>query len=389
MSVANALMGTEIAPDPAGREDTLASHYYVDQRVMEAELRDLLYNSWQFVCHESEVANPGDFYAFTLHGQDFFLVRTAKGELKGFHNVCPHRGHRLVKGQGNKSRVTCPYHAWTFTLEGKLRGARGVDRASEASQERRNLLPVRVDRIVGFVFINADLEAESLADFAPGLEQQMLRACPDLPDYVVSAGSEEFGHTYVCNANWKVMLDNFLECYHCQMAHPEFNEMMAIADSTFTMFRNFTYQNAPTKGKAENRAFPLDLEHDVLVGEFWWMFPNITFGRFPGVQNFYVSRFDPLEPGKTSRYTLTLAPRVETDLGAAERDRLRSKWANAVVAVEDKNLCEGVQRGMSQRAFRHGCYVTDPDDHGVSEHAMRHFHDIYRAWADRALGPLD
>ncbi|WP_370232046.1 aromatic ring-hydroxylating dioxygenase subunit alpha [Cognatishimia sp.] len=377
----------EIAPEADGRQDTLAARYYVEQNVMDAEVRDLLYTSWQFVCHESELANPGDYYAFTLHGQDFFLVRTPDGDLRGFHNVCPHRGHRLVEGQGNKSRVTCPYHAWTFTLEGKLRGARGVDRTSGTNQGRKNLLPVRVDQIVGFVFINADLDGESLADFAPGLEQQMLTACPDLADYVVSANSDGFGHTYVCNANWKVMLDNFLECYHCQMAHPEFNDMMAISDSKFTLFRNFTYQNAPTKMNAENRAFPLDLEHDVLVGEFWWMFPNITFGRFPGVQNFYISRFDPLEPGKTSRYTVTLAPREPTDAGAAERDRLRADWTNNVVAVEDKDLCEGVQKGMSQRAFRHGWYVTDPQDHGVSEHAMRHFHALYRAWADASLAP--
>lgn len=378
----------EIAPDPQGREDTLAAHYYVDQKVMETEIRDLLYNSWQFVCHDSEVAEPGDYYAFPLQGQEYFLVRTETGDLRGFHNVCPHRGHRLVDGKGSKSRITCPYHAWTFTLDGTLRGAHGVNRKSTGA-ERRKLIPVRVDQIVGLVFINANTDAESLAEFVPGLETQILRACPELTDYAVSEGSDEFGHTYVCDANWKVMLDNYLECYHCQMAHPEFNEMMCIGDSKFSLFKNYTYQNAPTKGKAENKAFPLDLDHDVLVGEFWWMFPNIAFGRFPGVQNFYVSRFDPLEPGRTSRYTVTLAPKVETDPGAKERDRLRSEWTKTVVAVEDRDLCEGVQRGMTQRAFRNGWYVTDPDDHGVSEHAMRHFHDTYRAWADKMLGPIN
>ncbi|WP_330220291.1 SRPBCC family protein, partial [Sulfitobacter sp. HI0040] len=170
------------------------------------------------------------------------------------------------------------------------------------------------------------------------------------------------------------MLDNYLECYHCQTAHPDFNEMMAIPDSRFSLFPNFTYQEAPTKRKADNRAFPLDLDHDVLVGTFWWLFPNITLGRFPGTQNFYVSRFDPLGPGRTSRYTLSLKPARPTDAGAEERDRLRSVWTTKVVSQEDRALCENVQRGMAQRGFQHGWYVTDPEDHGISELAMRHFH---------------
>lgn len=376
----------EIRHDPNGRADTLAAKYYTDQKVMEVELRDLLYNNWQFVCHVSEVAEPGDFYAFSLQGQEYFLVCTAAGELKGFHNVCPHRGHRLVDGSGNNSRVTCPYHAWTFGLDGNLRGARGVDRKSDS--EKYKLLPIRVDNLLGFIFVCPNLDVVPLAEFAPGLAAQMLRACPDLPNYVVNHAGAEFGHSYICNSNWKVMLDNYLECYHCQMAHPEFDDMMCIGDSKFSLFPNYTYQNAPTKMRANNKAFPLNLDHDVLVGEFWWMFPNITFGTFPGTQNFYVSRFDPLEPGVTSRHTVTLQPKDPTDPGAEERDRLRSIWTTNVVTREDKELCESVQRGMAQRAFKNGWYVNAPDDHGVSEHAMRHFHDLYRNWAETALGQI-
>ncbi|MFD2741628.1 aromatic ring-hydroxylating dioxygenase subunit alpha [Sulfitobacter aestuarii] len=365
-------------------DQTLAAVYYLSQSVMDAEVRHLLYNSWQFACHISEVAQPGDYYTFSMHGQDYFIVRTLERALKAFYNVCPHRGHRLVEGQGNKSRITCPYHAWTFGLDGALRGARGMARSS-IDFENFGLLPVAIDTLAGFVFINASNTAAPLDEFAAELEAQMLKACPDLLSYVPNRGGSEFGHTYVCNANWKVMLDNYLECYHCQMAHPEFNEMMSIPDSQFTLFENFTYQNAPTKKKAENLAFPLDLEHDVLVGEFWWVFPNITLGRFPGTQNFYVSRFDPVEPGITSRYTVSLQPAVPTDEGAADRDRLRSVWTTEVVSQEDKALCENVQRGMGQRGFQHGWYVTDLENHGVSEHAMRHFHDLYRTWAAKHL----
>lgn len=361
-------------------DKTLSAKFYTEPEAMAAEIRDLFYTTWQFVCHVSDLPESGDFYAFSLHGQDYFLVRTMEGDIRGYSNVCPHRGHRLVEGTGNKSRITCPYHAWTFGLDGQLRGARGVSRGVAQSQGR-TLLPIAVDQILGLVFVNQSNTAVPLAEFAPGLEGQILRACPDIASYVVVRGGAELGHTYQCRSNWKVMIDNYLECYHCQMAHPDFNEMMEIPDSRFSMFPNFTYQHAPTKMKAENRAFPLDLEHDVLVGEFWWLFPNITLGRFPGVQNFYISRFDPLEPGLTSRHTLSLEPAEPTDKGAVERGRLRSEWSTNVVSQEDRALCENVQRGMAQRGFEHGWYVTDLDNHGISEHAMRHFHDLYRDWA--------
>ncbi len=360
-------------------ERTLEAQYYLDRSVMEAETRDLLYRSWQFVCHVSDVAAPGDFFTFTLQQQDYFIVRTMEGDLRGYANVCPHRGHRLLDGQGNKARITCPYHAWTFSLEGALRGAKGMSRKS-VDFENFGLIDIGIDTLAGLIFVNPSNDAVPLRNYAPGLEGQILRACPELERYVPDRDGAEFGHTYVCQSNWKVMIDNYLECYHCQMAHPEFNEMMAIADSEFTLFPNFTYQNAPTKKKAENLAFPLDLEHDVLVGEFWWLFPNITLGRFPGTQNFYVSRFDPVATDQTSRFTLSLKPASPTDAGVPERERLRSVWTTEVVAQEDRSLCENVQRGMSQRGFKQGWYVTDLDNHGISEHAMQHFHNLYRDW---------
>ncbi|MEO0683087.1 MAG: aromatic ring-hydroxylating dioxygenase subunit alpha [Pseudomonadota bacterium] len=377
--------GAEIAPDPHGRADALAARFYTDPEVERWERDTLLRRHWQLVCHEAEVAAPGALLPFELHGQDLFLARDAAGPLRAFENVCPHRGHRLVDGPREAARITCPYHAWTFGLDGALRGARGVDRrdAEGAARDldRFGLREWRVDRLAGFVFVNADPAAPSLADHAPGLEAQMLRACPDLPDYRAPRDAAEFGHSYRCEANWKVLIDNYLECYHCQMAHPEFDALMAIPDSRFALFRNFTHQRAPTKGRAENKAFPLDLTYDVLVGEFWWMFPNTTFGRFPGVQNFYASRYDPDGPGAARRLTLSLAPAEPTDPGAAQRDRMRSDWVNGVVSAEDRALCEAVQRGMSRTGFVHGWYVASPEDHGISEHAMRHWHDAFRAEA--------
>ena len=366
------------------RDHTLGAQFYLDPAVMDLEKQDLFHATWQFVCHVSDIRDTGDFFTFTLHGEEYFLVLNGEETLCGYANVCPHRGHRLVDGTGNKRVITCPYHAWTFDLNGALRGARGLSRR-EKGFDQIGLSSIAVDVLAGLVFVNTSNTAPPLREFAPGLEGQIFNACPNILDYVPNRDGAEFGHTYICDANWKVMIDNYLECYHCQMAHPDFNEMMAIPDSAFTLFPSFTYQNAPTKRRSDNLAFPLDLDHDVLVGEFWWLFPNITLGRFPGTQNFYISRLDPVTPSRTSRYTLSLKPADDTDPAAPERDRLRSVWTRDVVAKEDQALCQSVQCGMSHRSFHQGWYVSDLNDHGISEHAMRHFHDLYETWIAETL----
>ena len=129
--------------------------------------------------------------------------------------------------------------------------------------------------------------------------------------------------------------------------------------------------------KAQNKAFPLDLEHDVTTGHFWFLFPNTVFGQFPGTQGFYASRFDPVTPDLTQRRSLSMATSIPTDPGMHERAQLRSDWSSNVVSQEDRALCENVQKGLHQRGYIQGWYITDPDAHDISEHAMRHFHDIY------------
>lgn len=332
---------------------------------------------WQLVCHSSEVANPGEYYTFNLHGQDMFIVRHKDGELSAFYNVCPHRGHRLLELQGKKSSITCPHHAWTFNLDGSLRGARNFDCQALKSDGRFDLKALKVDQLVGFIFVNADLSALSLAKFAPGLEAQIHQKCTDLNDFILDQAGDEFAHSYQCQSNWKVMLDNYLECYHCQMAYPELDEMMDISDSRFTRYQNATHQHAPAAGRAENKAFPLDLDYDILVGNFWFLFPNTIFGQFPDVKGFYVFRFDPITLALTERKTMTLKTKEPTDAGAIEWDQLRAKWTQEVVSQEDKSLCENVQRGMQQKAFKHGWHVTNPNNHEVSEHAIRYFHTLY------------
>ena len=163
------------------------------------------------------------------------------------------------------------------------------------------------------------------------------------------------------------MLDNFLECYHCEVVHPSFADMMDITSNRFTLFENYSYQYVSTARKTQNAAFPLDLEEDALEGHFWFLFPNTMLSVLPGVKNFSVSRAEPDGPEKTARFFDTFAPPGTS----REREEARSKWGLEVVNEEDKTLCENVQRGMHQRGYSQGYYFIDPERQNLTEEAVR------------------
>jgi len=353
----------------------LAAHYYTDAEAWRAD-RALILNTWQLVGHDAQMPAPGDFITADLFDQSFFVIRDDDGGLRAYANVCPHRGHQLVKGCGNKSRISCPYHAWTFARDGRLIGLQRTPSSVTPTRADVRLFDVPVATLAGFVLINPSGKAPPLATFAPGLAQQIDAACPDLARYVIEDGPA-LGHSYDCAANWKVLIDNYLECHHCGVAHASFDDMMDIKASRFELWPHFTRQIAPTAGKSETAAFALNLAHDVTVGHFWWLFPNTVLGQFPGVPGFYASRFDPVSEGQTKRRSWSLTTPVATDPDMARRAQARSDWSVQIVSQEDRALCESVQIGLQHEAFRHGWYVTDPQAHGLSEHAMQHFHTLY------------
>lgn len=278
--------------DLSNRTRVLAANYYTSSDVLTAEKEQLFFKHWQYACHAAELAEPGSYRTLSIFDQSIILLRTQNGEIKAYYNVCPHRGHILLEGGGQKRAITCPYHAWTFALDGRLLSARGT-KGSNICEEIA-LFEIRVEQLLDFIFINLDPKAKPLADVAPGLAQQVLQAVPDVINYrPVKQDEEAIGFGYLCESNWKVMVDNYLECYHCESAHKSFNDMMDIPNSRFELYPNYTFQVAPTAYKPDNAAFPLNLEHDVTVGHFWYLFPNTVFGQFPGVPGFYISRFEP------------------------------------------------------------------------------------------------
>ena len=360
------------------RTRTLDASFYISDDALRQERTSIFFKTWQFACHISDLAEPGAYKTISIFDQNIILVRTLEGEIKAHFNVCPHRGHQLVEGCGEKRAFTCGYHAWTFSLDGALLGARGLKSAENVEQPDIRLTPVRVDLLLDLVFVNLDPDAIPLDEYYPGLAEQMMAACPESREYVqysLRDGQKVFRSDW--QANWKVLIDNFLECYHCESAHPSFSDMLCIPDTVRNVYQHFTHEVTPLGKDPAKWPYPIDLEHDIHESHFWFLFPNTAIGRAVGVPNFYISRFEPNGPDQSIRSTIALRPPEWPDEDAPRRAKLRTEWSASSVGPEDQALCENVQKGMHQLGFQKGWYISVPDEHNVSEHALRYFHDLY------------
>ncbi len=354
----------------------LPARYYVDEQVLAQEKERLFFRTWQYVCHVSALAKPGAYVTAEILGQKVFVVRTRSDEIKAFYNVCPHRGHQLLEGAGSKQAIVCPYHHWNFTLDGDLRRHRTASTSEAPELSEICLSPVRVDRMLDFIFVNLDPDALSIADFWPGAEEHIRTTCPDIESYTISTSATVIHSTDVA-ANWKIQVDNFLECQHCRHGHKSFSDMLDIPNQFHTLHENYAYNFIPSSGKADNLAYPLDPAHDVMDLHFWYLFPNLGFGQFAGPGNFSLSQWLPAGPDRATRISVSLEAAEPTDPGMADRRERRAAWARDVLQPEDIAFMESVHQGMYQRCFTQGWYIVDWENQELSESMVRHFHDHY------------
>ena len=374
-------MTPETATPAQGHLRALAAKYYADNDVLKDEIEKLFFRTWQYACHTSELAEPGSYVAVSLLGQNIFVTRDQQGDIRAYYNVCPHRGHKLVEGSGKKSVIVCPYHQWSFTLDGNLRSMRQVSTSDAPERDKVCLTEVRVDTFLDFVLINLDPDAEPVSEFWPGMEEHVRETCPDLSSYKLSVSASVIQPVDVA-ANWKVQIDNFLECQHCRHGHVSFADMLDINGQKTTLFKNGAYNFIPSSGKADNLAHPLDPEHDLMDLHFWHLFPNMGVGQFSGPGNFGFYQWLPLGPDRAIRISVSLDVAEPTDPGMEERQRLRTEWVRETLQREDVEFMESVQEGMHQKGFDQGWYIVDWDNQEFSEAMMQHFHTTYLEWME-------
>jgi Rieske 2Fe-2S family protein len=194
---------------------SLPSSAYTSTEIYERELDRIFYSKWLLVCHESQIGNTGDVRVQRIGQKSIIVVRGGSGELNAFHNVCRHRGSTIVGESCNTSVLQCPYHGWTYKPDGALVGAPHMEKTMGFRKEDYPLLPVRLEMWGGFVFVNFDSRAESLSSYLGDFKEKFNKYNFGDLKHVGRVGE------YEVPANWKVYIENFNECYHCPLVHPE------------------------------------------------------------------------------------------------------------------------------------------------------------------------
>ena len=350
----------------------LDANYYVEPDLFTLDKDKIFYRTWQCVCHVSEVATVGAYATLSIVDEDVFVIRDRSGQLRGYYNVCRHRGHPLVAGMGvARGALVCPYHAWTYELSGQLRRAPGAGENDNLSCDQINLRSIRVEQFCGFVFVNLDDDAEPLGPQLVDLDAVMQTYHPDMAKL-----------RFVCettidhDCNWKLSVENYNECYHCPTVHAS-----SLTKGVLSMEGYTTVPHGPMiwhEGKAQTsneKQYDYDTTRSPRAGDYgaYWIWPNVAFCCYPGGY-FTIRQWLPVTWRKTIyRYRwFSDGSLPDTDVEALMRKHKETTGA------EDEVVVTKIQKGMESRAFQPGPYVIGDGCGAMSEVGLRHFHDLYR-----------
>lgn len=352
------------------RAHTLPARCYTADEVFQYEKEQIFAKSWLCLCHGSELARPNDYVTRRVIGENILLLRDRDGELRAFYNVCPHRGHELLSGSGQaRNVITCPYHAWAFKLDGQLAHARNCEQVADFDRAGSHLSPLRVAEYCGFVFVNMDPDAPDIDVEYAGLREHFMQVCPRVADLKVA---ERVVTT--TPANWKVIVDNYMECYHCAPAHPSFSQSVTTDGYTHSLHGRWTLQRGAAQSSDSSYAFDGEAANQAFNG--YWLWPGVMFNVVPGDAAMTVIYEFPESAGVTVQHYEILF--LNQDL--SEEQRRFVSWARDDFRPEDLRLVESVQRGLQSRGYRgQGRIMTDSQRSGISEHGIAHFHQMVAA----------
>ena len=217
-------MREKLAAERERPQHAMDAYFYRSHLVYERELDHLVFKSWLYALHSSEIPAKGDYQLVDIGEDSIIVVRGDDGEIRAMHNICRHRGAQVCEAaSGNKRTFVCPYHGWVYNLDGSLKAARETHVMPEFDENAHGLKPVRCVEYMGLVFINCDPDA---ANFLGPLEN--IRE----PLGAYDLGNAKVAHrkTYRIDANWKLVLENYLECYHCATSHRAYAKLHTFKD---------------------------------------------------------------------------------------------------------------------------------------------------------------
>jgi choline monooxygenase len=333
-----------------------ASWYGSDHEIHRLEQERIFARHWQYVARSSQLTEPGSFVATRAGHVPVVVVRDQEGELRGHVNVCRHRGHLVAQGSGQRATLQCPYHAWTYGLDGCLRAAPRSEREPGFDFDAYSLLPVSVESWGPFVFANPDPEAPPLADSLGRIPEHLADGGIDV-DRLRFRERLEWSH----GTNWKVGIENYLECYHCPVAHPSFSKLIDVDPDQYLLRAEglVASQFGPLRDGEPGFDYP---RGEVSRAQYHFLWPNLTVNVDPGPPNLSFDTWIPVGPHEVAGVSDYFFGEEVTDSEAREIMAFGSQ-----VAAEDMALVESVQQGLDSGMVPFGRLLPS------SEHLIQHF----------------
>jgi len=324
---------------PLERAKTPPSAWYVDPQIADLESRAVFGRTWQYVARLDQLRSPGDFVTADVAGEPIVVVRGGDGVLRAFYNVCRHHAAAVAaEPAGNAPRLRCPYHGWTYALDGALKGSPEFKEVCDFDPAQNGLVPVRVETWEQFAFVCLSPVAAPLAD---DLQEVAGRIAP------LNLGELRFfeRRTYDLACNWKVFVDNYLDGgYHVPHIHKSLNSVIDYSRYTIENVHRACFQITPLNASSAD-AETASVRGGA-TGVYLWIYPNLMLNWYEGYLD--TNLVLPLGPDRC---------RVLFDFYFAAADASQAELNRRSVAVaervqqEDIDVCESVQRGVRSRSY--------------------------------------
>ncbi len=327
---------------PIERAETIPASWYVDDRFHALDRETIFGQQWQYVSPASDLDAPGGYVQIDVAGNPVVIVRGKDDAIRGFYNVCRHRGGPLVMDEcGQTNVLQCKYHGWTYLLDGSLRGVPKFDRAELFDQKDYGLIPVETAVWEDLLFVNLADDPPPLSDVLNGIRERIAPIELGVLQFVQRA-------TYDIDCNWKVYVDNYLEGYHVPLVHPELCDVLSYRDYVTETYEHYSLQYSPLNKQRDNSPYG----GTDGAAFYYFVFPNIMLNILPG--RLQMNAVLPLAPDRT-RVVFdyfydadTTQSNIEDDIAFSDR-----------VQQEDISICEHVQRGLQSKAYDRGRFSVE------------------------------
>lgn len=335
------------------RATTIPARWYLDPAFLEREREKVFGRTWQPVGFARAVSEPGTYFACDIAGEPVVVARAKDGMLRAFSNVCRHRASIITEGQGKAANLRCPYHGWTYGLDGRLLACPEFEGVLDWDKSAVCLPQYRVEVWGPYVFVNQDASAPALSEVFGDIPQEVAKLGGSVDQLEFSQRRH-----YVIQCNWKVYVDNYLEGYHLPTAHPGLFRELDYAQYRVDTYRYYSSQYAPIRPPRpgqENRRY----ESQDLKALYYWIFPNFMLNVYP--DNLSSNIIVPLGPEKT----LTIFEWFSYPGSSLQPETIAF---SDEIQQEDIRICEAVQKGLHSRTYNTGRFSVK------RENGVHHFH---------------